>query len=58
MSLSEKIDNLESAYQARDAAEERAIAYVYRQFAGYIARLQQEYQDEIRREASDDEMDD
>jgi hypothetical protein len=49
MNTLDALDALHKAYEARDAARDRAVAEVERQFAGIIQRRQQEFQDAIRR---------
>ena len=43
MTVAEALDNLQAAYEAKDAAMARAIAEVYRQFAPVLLRRQTEY---------------
>ena len=43
MTVAEVLDNLQAAYEAKDAAMARAIAEVDRQFAPVLLRRQTEY---------------
>jgi hypothetical protein len=54
MNTLDALDALHEAYEARDAARDRAVAEVERQFAGIIKRRQQEFQDAIRRATGGD----
>lgn len=55
MSICAALDALNAAYEARDAARDRAVAEVDRQFRAIIARRQREFQDATRRSAERNE---
>jgi hypothetical protein len=57
--VKQALKNLRVAYEARDAALERAAAATYAQFAAIVIQYQNEYKEALRRsKEAGDAMDD